>query len=83
MNNLNVHELINIRTLDALTFLDYKIRINRRSWVGITQEILDALSPESTNHMVFVDNGRIIIYRDDYPFPHFVKIDDNRYLEVF
>ena len=60
--------------------------INRYSWVGTSEEIIDALS-EGKNHTVTkipgdLTNG-ITITRIGYMEPHFIQVPGGKFMNIF
>ena len=78
---LNVHQIINIRDMYKNCYCKLAY-INKSSWCGLCNEIVDALVFKTDNHRVETSKGDYIaIYRDGYfDAPHFIHIGQGRFL---
>ena len=68
-HSLTIDECVSLKK-----FVPTDARIGlRSSWVGVCQEILAALEGDEDHDVIRVD-GRRVIYREGYPYPHFIEV---------
>ena len=71
---LTLNEAISIR---PLIFGETRPTL-RSAWVGMCQEILQALEGDEDHFVEHVD-GRRVIYREGYPYPHFIEVGSSAF----
>lgn len=72
--HLTVNEAVNIR---QYVFEETRPTL-RNSWVGMCEEILSALEGDKDHDVIRID-GRRIIYREGYPYPHFIEVGSSAF----
>ena len=77
-NSISLNEVINLRG----TGLIYEPSVLRNSWVGSCQEIIDALTGDDS-HEVYLNDGRVVIYRKGYTYPHFIQTKNGLFVCQF
>ena len=76
---LNIHQIINIRSNYSGYFTQLS-NINRNSWIGICNEIINAMRIDDQDHDIIVDGDNIAIYRNGYIEPAFVYIGHGNFM---
>lgn len=81
-NNLSLNEVINLRGVYRDSCYDRSNQLNTMgcSWIGVCQEIFDALRDSS--HNVDVIDNRYVIFRNGYTAPHFIQTG-NQFVNPF
>lgn len=73
-NGLSINEAITLKKFVAPEQRPFL----RSSWVGICQEILEALEGDEGHDVIRVD-GRRVIYRQGYTYPWFIEVDGSAF----
>ena len=74
-NPLTLNEAISIKELVAPEQRPFL----HTSWVGVCQEILEALEG-SEDHDVVRVHGRRVIYRNGYVYPYFIEVGGSSFV---
>lgn len=78
--NISLNEAINLRS-SGLIYHENRAAL-RSSWVGTCDEIVGALMGDDGHHVERV-GGRVVIWREGYPYPHFIGVGRGRFLCQF
>lgn len=72
--HLTMNEAINIR---PLVYVETRPSL-RSAWVGVCEEILAALEGDK-DHICELVDGRRVIYREGYHYPHFIEVESSAF----